>query len=871
VAVVGIDLGTTNTVVGVVQGGEACTVRTPAGQHLIPSVVSFHENGNVLVGQVAKERRVVDAANTIYSIKRLIGRSWNSEEVGRARARFPFEMREGPGQAALVVARNETFTLPEISAFVLRHAKAVAEQALGEPVDRAVITVPANFNDLQRAATKVAGRVAGLEVLRILNEPTAAALAYGYGKGKGERIVIYDFGGGTFDVTLLDLSGNVFEVLATAGNTFLGGDDIDLAIAERMADACSAQYDVDARTDSQIFERLRYYAERLKVDLSTAEDASIVVPDVGRGANGQSLRLDFRMSRTELEELASPIVERSFEVCADALNIARLTPAELDQVVLVGGSTRLPIVRARVAEFFERTPLDRINPDEVVAIGAAIQATALTYAERRRSIIPKPPMPAARSLEGSVPGARTRPKRPSGLPGTTRSDLDVDPDALRKERRPLRQGILVPSPRTSRPPPLPSRKPGGTRPAPFGSERAAIKKRGGTLGGIGNPISDSSSPSAAPEERTSDFGLDRPSSLFPPHTPQPEDSEPTQVRPAPRGLLDFEGANARSAPPTKNDEPTLADASFQGIEAALARELPGEESADESIDDSLFEELPVIDLEEELDQRPSTPGKAPPLPRRGTQTAPGVGTLPRSTGARTTGTGKPAALPPAEVRPPAPPLESDPLLELDLPPLIDTRPRTESGRRASRNAPSFTDFGQVRVSATTDPLVRGTLAQTFVPSVPEAHTLSSPRMESQAPLPLLVDVTPLSLCVETVSGYRDVVVDRNTPVPCEQSRTFVTARDGQDSVRLRVGQGESAQFAGNTVLGELELLGLRPAPRGEVRVVVTFALDTSGMLGVRAVDEETGNVATAELRLVGLPDAAEVGRMTTRGQARQTR
>src|SRR6185295_2426128 len=196
------------------------------------SVVSFHQNGNVLIGRGAKDRRVVDATNTVYSIKRLIGRSWNSDEVARARQRFPFEMREGPGQAALVVARGETFTLPEISAFVLRHARSVAEKHLGEPVDRAVITVPANFNDLQRAATKVAGRVAGLEVLRILNEPTAAALAYGYGKGKGERIAIYDFGGGTFDVTLLDLSGNVFEVLATSGNTFLGGDDIDLAIAE---------------------------------------------------------------------------------------------------------------------------------------------------------------------------------------------------------------------------------------------------------------------------------------------------------------------------------------------------------------------------------------------------------------------------------------------------------------------------------------------------------------------------------------------------------------------------------------------------------------------------------------------------------------
>jgi len=279
-------------------------------------------------------------------------------------------------------------------------------------VDRAVVTVPANFNDLQRAATKVAGRVAGIEVLRILNEPTAAALAYGYGKGKGERIAIYDFGGGTFDVTLLDLSGNVFEVLATAGNTFLGGDDIDLAVAEEMARACRQQLGVDAHADPQIFERLRYYAERLKMELSLGDDARVDVPDVGKGPAGKPLRFSFQMSRAHIEALAEPIVARTFEVCREALSIARLSPSDLDQVVLVGGSTRLPIVRAKVEAFFGRHPLDRINPDEVVAIGAAIQASALGGAERRKSVIPRPPMPAARSFEASAavpPAGKSQP------------------------------------------------------------------------------------------------------------------------------------------------------------------------------------------------------------------------------------------------------------------------------------------------------------------------------------------------------------------------------------------------------------------------------------------------------------------------------
>jgi len=267
-AVVGIDLGTTNTVIACVRDGRVHVLADEKGNRLLPSVVSFRTNGEVLVGGAAKLRRLNDAKNTIASIKRLIGRAWGSDEIRRGRQRFAFELKEGPGQGPLVVARGQEYTLPEISAFVLRRAKELAERALGESVDRAVITVPANFNELQRAATKVAGRVAGLDVLRIINEPTAAALAYGLGRAAKERIAIYDFGGGTFDCTLLDLSGNVFEVLATAGDTFLGGDDLDIAVAERMSEAFLHTHRYDPRTDSQAFERLR-------VAVTLAETAGI--------------------------------------------------------------------------------------------------------------------------------------------------------------------------------------------------------------------------------------------------------------------------------------------------------------------------------------------------------------------------------------------------------------------------------------------------------------------------------------------------------------------------------------------------------------------------------------------------------------------
>src|SRR4051812_26112209 len=253
---IGIDLGTTNTVVAAVVDGVAVTLEDEQSRRLLPSVVSFHPSGTVLVGEAARERRLIDPENTIFSIKPLLGRPFDSDEVKSAKLRFPFQLKEGQKNSTTVVARDVAYALPEISAFVLRRAKAIAEARLGQQVDRAVITVPANFNDLQRAATKIAGKLAGLEVMRILNEPTAAALAYGQSIAKAEKIGVYDLGGGTFDVTLLDLTGNVFEVLATAGDTALGGDDIDRLLAEHMALDVIKKFNIDPRTDPVAFARL---------------------------------------------------------------------------------------------------------------------------------------------------------------------------------------------------------------------------------------------------------------------------------------------------------------------------------------------------------------------------------------------------------------------------------------------------------------------------------------------------------------------------------------------------------------------------------------------------------------------------------------
>jgi molecular chaperone DnaK len=570
-AVVGIDLGTTNTVVACVRGGRLHVLADEQGRRLLPSVVSFPPNGEVWIGQRAKERRVVDAKNTIASIKRLIGRSWKSEEIQRARHRFAFELKEGPGQSPLIVVRGQEHTLPEISAYVLERAKQIAERALGEKVDRAVITVPAHFNELQRAATKVAGRIAGLDVLRIINEPTAAALAYGLGRFEHERVAVYDFGGGTFDCTLLQLSGSVFEVLATAGDSFLGGDDLDLAIAERMAEGFLQAHRYDARADPQAFERLRVAAEKIKIDVSSSDRAQVTLSDVAFGVGGTHLELGFSLARGDLEMIAAPLVERTFAVCQEALSIAQLTVSEFDKVILVGGSTRIPMVRARVEQFFGRPPLDRINPDEVVAVGAAIQAAALTAGPVHRDVPPAP-----------IPGARN---------------------------------------------PHPSSK--------------------------------------------------------------------------------------------------------EGLE----------------------------------------------------------------------------------------PIDEDVTLSTDMTALL-----AERDKKTHPSKP---------------------------PPPPDAT-------------PVLVDVTPRALVVETAGGWCDVIVPRNAKIPCERTRAFTTSSDGQTLVRVRVAQGEDAVFRQNTFLGEVELSGIGPAPRGQVTIQVRFEVDESGTLQVYATDMSTGREAYAMLQLVGIASPQSVAQMRAR-------
>src|SRR5512136_1783059 len=373
--VVGIDLGTTNSVVAVLEGGEPVVITTAEGGRLVPSVVAFAKNGERLVGQTAKRQAAVNPENTVFSIKRFMGRSYHDVQ----NEKVPYQVVQGAnGDARVKIAQNgQTYTPQEISAMILQKLKKDAEAYLGEPITQAVITVPAYFNDSQRQATKDAGKIAGLEVLRIINEPTASALAYGLDKKKDETILVFDLGGGTFDISLLDVGDGVVEVRATSGDTHLGGDDWDAVLVDYIADEFKKENGIDLRQDRQALQRLKEAAEKAKIELSSLMEAEVNLPFITADANGPK-HLQVKITRSKFEQLSTALVQRLRGPFEQALRDSQLSPRDIDEVVLVGGATRMPMVQQLVRELTGgKEPNKSVNPDEVVAIGAAIQAGVL--------------------------------------------------------------------------------------------------------------------------------------------------------------------------------------------------------------------------------------------------------------------------------------------------------------------------------------------------------------------------------------------------------------------------------------------------------------------------------------------------------------
>ncbi|OQX66691.1 MAG: molecular chaperone DnaK [Sorangiineae bacterium NIC37A_2] len=373
--IIGIDLGTTNSVVAVMEGKEAKVIVNEEGSRTTPSVVAIDDKGEVLVGTVAKRQAVTNPENTIYSSKRFIGHRY--DEVKNEVSRVPYKLVEGPSGDAWIEVRGKKMAPPEISAKVLMKLKKAAEDYLGEPVTEAVITVPAYFNDAQRQATKDAGKIAGLDVKRIINEPTAAALAYGLDKKENELIAVYDFGGGTFDISILEVGDNVVQVIATNGDTHLGGDDVDDAIMQWLIEEFKRDTAIDVSKDKMVIQRLKDAAEQAKIELSSRQDASINLPFLTADATGPK-HLTKTLSRSKLEQMIRPLIERTIEPVKKALADAKKSAKDIDEVVLVGGSTRIPLVQDTVKNFFGKEPHKGVNPDEVVAIGAAVQGGVLS-------------------------------------------------------------------------------------------------------------------------------------------------------------------------------------------------------------------------------------------------------------------------------------------------------------------------------------------------------------------------------------------------------------------------------------------------------------------------------------------------------------
>lgn len=799
--VLGIDLGTTNSVVAVSDGRSVEVLKDADGHVLTPSTVSFHPNGEVLVGRGARERRLVDAANTMFSVKRLIGRPFRSPEVRRAQERFPFTFVEGATGGVMVQSRGDAYSLPEISAFVLRRMRAIAESALGQSCVNAVVTVPANFNELQRTATRDAGSIAGINVLRILNEPTAAALAYGVGsRGAKERIAVYDLGGGTFDVSILELAGDVFEVIATAGDTYLGGDDVDTMIADRMVQSFLEAHRLDLSTDRQTYERLRLAAEWVKCQLSMQASVTAKVEEIAYGPGGAPLSLHFELSGKTLDSWLQPMVGRTFDICEDAMRVAGVRPTQLDSIVLVGGSTRIPLVRQMVTEYFGREPLTSVDPDLVVAQGAAIQGFALSGA--------KPKSPFKSTLRTAVSTATTvvTPPKPAGRampPEDTTQDFDTGGKPTK-----------APAKSTAKPPAAPSAlraaRPSGTMPPPA-PVRSPTPKAASPAVSAGAP--EPPGPDDMFEHISTVVTPGLPADLVAAHDDEPilemeadEDDEATGIYPQlpPVGRPSEDWAEPNLLAPRESKDLGELPSKLGRVE--LKRQAPSMPTPDD-------------------DELPAFKSEAPPALHRPKISISSVPPASRASG--------PGADTVSDTPAPVVMFQADE--DDDLP-----EPRS-FGRGAAPPAPPP--------------------QKAAPPPVQEVEP------EPEAPgfvAPLLLDVTPHSLGVETAGGFCEEVIHRNAPIPTEQSRIFSTSQDNQSDVRIRIAQGEERKVNDNQELGVLELTGLRPAPRGMVKINVTFILDANGTLSVKAKDTSTGREQQIRINLKGGLSSGEVDRMRER-------
>jgi molecular chaperone DnaK (HSP70) len=944
--VLGIDLGTTNSVVAYADANRVRVLRDEDGRLLTPSTVSFLPSGDTVVGHAARDQRLIDAQNTIFSVKRLIGRPFNSPEVRRAAERLPFKLEEGPSGGVVVQMRGETYSLPELSSYILRRLRAIAERSLGQICSNAVITVPANFNELQRMATRDAGRIAGLNVLRVLNEPTAAALAYGYRAQQQQRIAVYDFGGGTFDISILELAGDVIEVIATAGDTHLGGDDLDRALADRMASEFHSRHGIKLQAQTQPYERLVMAAEWLKCQLSELDVAEATVKElVVEG--GHALDLKFKLSREELCALCEPLIARTFTICEDALRLAAVRPAQLDGVILVGGQTRTPRVRQMVAEFFAMQPQYSVDPDLAVAHGAALQGYALSGlasagSGRRIRTLAGPGTAAPAAPEDDWENAPTRvgataelaqepdpgnpfddmptragprfissprPPRPSlrpeGMIGTHHSTLngvgsgalDLPPSAAGEEVTVSNEGSSIQTDLlrlSAREALSPLRTLAETPAAKSGQRRSRAPIARASVASKPSPLPEADLPAvlrtplpaAGPAndgESASTTLLETPKAKAGTRSskrPAPADAEPSRTRLTAQKLADEGQREAALAIygelliKSPNDPQLLAEArAVRETGLALARPGAGLRPTASVMQPTAATSQPAATLAQPTASsrqaaaivQPTASGEGPTAFSRSSASplqpsAAGV-SAPPTVAQSSVWAAPTATVPPTDtILQPSATTRSEPARPRGMPP--PPPPRRSSGVAVPTSQRPSAAASELRQRA-----APSLAATAYIPTpIPSGDPVEASSQFPAPPsiAPLLLDVTPHSLSVETVSGFCEPIIERNAPIPTEQTRLFTTSSDNQDMVSVRVSQGESRRIDDNQVLGQIELLQLRAARRGEVNIAVTFVIDADGTLSVRAVDASTGQGQEIRVNLVGAIEPEEIERMRRR-------
>jgi molecular chaperone DnaK len=839
--IVGIDLGTSNTVVAHADdGGGVRVMADEAGYKIHPSVVSFHPNGGVVVGAAAKQRKVIDPKNTIYSIKRLIGRTYSAPEVQIAKTRMPFGIKEGPNQQPLVVTRGGEFAVPEVSAIVLDHVRNIAATQLGVPVNRAVVTVPASFNDAQRSATATAGAIAGLTIVRVLNEPTAAALAYGNTRNLNETIAVFDFGGGTFDITILKLHDQVYEVLGTAGDTFLGGDDLDERLVDRMVEKFLAENRIDLRTNEVSMMRLRAVAEQTKIELSRRSRAVVRIDEIAYGPRGKALDLQIEIKRDEFVSQVADLIDRTFPVCQEALAYAGLSIDKIDDVILVGGTTKIPYVRDQVAKFFARAPRTDVSPEDAVAIGAGLQATSLERILKRKS-------------PSKVTGAQKVPQEFLDDGNTTQTRETISSEEF-TDAQATQPDSDFPVPQV-----------------PFDEDSILSLLPA-------NPAKPDARP---PKRQTAGYEQQK-------RTTAPATQAPDYDRPAARGQH-HDRFEEKTPPPVSVPLARMTKTGIPVRESADALTPPPTPppSPPKTTQPKFTSQQPITQPRTTTDQQPGRPTIT--VPPKQTTTSPTLAAPPPPPRTAV----RPATSPPAGLAP-LPPMT--PLTTPTSPTLIVEPPKPPPPRPAPFPAPppepatrpampviaahaatmmldpSPPGYEQSSAASTARGMGPAATAHGFATAQPAETAPSSTapgfvppqtypvQQQPLAPTrsPVVLDVTPRALGIGTVAGYCEELIRRNARVPTEIRKLFTTSRDAQDTVRIIVCQGESRRLDNNVVIGDLTLGGLPARPRGETSIEVTFQLDASGILQVKARDAHTGKEQRASLDLVGAMPQAEV-------------